>query len=85
MLNIPVSEIVLNQPRVRALVGQGKAARVAQHVRMGFDGQACAPAIVADHHPGGLTAERAAPFAEKERVGLRLHPGAVGQPCLDRA
>ena len=84
MLNIPMPQIVLNQPRIRALVGQGKAAGMAQHVGMGFDGQACQPAIVADHQPGRLAAERAAPLADKESVGVRLHPGAVGQPCLDR-
>jgi hypothetical protein len=37
MWNIPVSQIVLNQSRVRALVSEGKAARVAEHVRVGFN------------------------------------------------
>jgi len=55
MLNIAVAKIVLDQPRVGALVGQGKAAGVAEHVRVGFDGQACPSAIiVADHHPDRL-------------------------------
>ena len=35
MLNVAVSEVILNEPRVRALVGQGEAASVAQHMRMG--------------------------------------------------
>ena len=35
---IPMPEIVLNQPRIRALVGQGEAARVAEHVGMGGQG-----------------------------------------------
>ena len=39
VLNVPVSKIVLNEPRIRALVGQGEAASVAQHVRMGKQGQ----------------------------------------------
>jgi hypothetical protein len=34
VLNIPVSEIILNEPRVCTLVGQGEAASVAQHVGM---------------------------------------------------
>ena len=38
VLNIPMSQIVLNQPRVRALVGQGEAAGMAQHVRVGLNG-----------------------------------------------
>jgi hypothetical protein len=35
VLNVPVSEIVLNEPLVCALVGKGKAVSVAEHVRMG--------------------------------------------------
>jgi hypothetical protein len=34
-----VSEIVLNEHRIRALVGQSEAASVAQHMRMGKQGQ----------------------------------------------
>jgi len=41
VLNVPVSEIVLNEPRVRALIGKGEAASVAQHVRMGEQWQGC--------------------------------------------
>jgi hypothetical protein len=40
-------QIVLNQPRICTLVGQGEAAGMAQHVRMGCDGQTCQAAIVA--------------------------------------
>jgi L-fuconolactonase len=40
VLNVPVSEVILNEPRIRALVGQSEAASVAQHVRMGEDGRA---------------------------------------------
>jgi hypothetical protein len=32
-------EVILNEPCIRALVGQGEAASVAQHVRMGTKGQ----------------------------------------------
>ena len=39
VLNVPVSKIVLNQPRIRALVGQGEAASMAEHMRMGGQGQ----------------------------------------------
>jgi hypothetical protein len=42
VLNVPVSEIVLNEPRIRALVGQGEAASVAQHMRMGEQGREAA-------------------------------------------
>ena len=32
VLNIAMSEVILNEPRISALVGQGEAASVAQHV-----------------------------------------------------
>ena len=35
VLNIPVSKIILNEPGVRALIGERDAACVAQRVRMG--------------------------------------------------
>src|SRR2546421_12024776 len=73
VLNIPVPQVVLDQPCIGALVGQGEAARVAQHVRMRVHGQACALAIGADRQPGGLTAERASPLTDKERVRLWFH------------
>ena len=39
VLNVPVAQIVLNQSRVRALIRKGEAASVAEHVRMGGQGQ----------------------------------------------
>ena len=39
VLNIPVPQIALYQPRVCPLVGQSKAARMAQHVRVSLNGQ----------------------------------------------
>jgi hypothetical protein len=35
VLNVPVAEIILNEPCIRALVGKREAASVAEHVRMG--------------------------------------------------
>jgi hypothetical protein len=34
VLNVSVSQVILNQPRIGALVGQGKATRVAQPGRV---------------------------------------------------
>jgi hypothetical protein len=46
MLNLPVFEVILNQPCIRALVVEGEAAGVAQHVRMGSKGQGrCGAAV----------------------------------------
>ena len=39
VLDIAVSEIVLNEPCIRALVGQSEAVRLAQHVEMSEQGQ----------------------------------------------
>src|SRR5215471_1388195 len=82
MWNIPVPEIILNEPRICALIGQSKATRMAQHVRVRVKGQLCQPAIIADHHPGGFTAQRATSLADKERIRLRLHLRACSQPYL---
>jgi len=84
VLHVPVADVVLNQPCVRALVGEGEAARVAEHVRMSLNGETCALAIRADRNPCGLAAEQVAPFTEKKSVGLQLHCSTLGQPCLDR-
>jgi len=78
-----MSQVILDQPRIGTLVGQGKAARMAQHVRVRLDGQACAFAIGANRQPGGLPAKRATPFTDKERIGLGFHPRPFRQPGLD--
>src|SRR2546422_9606509 len=82
VLNVPVSQVVLNQPRVGALVGQGNAARMAQYVRVCINGQTCTSAIITDHEPYGLPAEWAASLTEQERVALWLHlrPLAASSP-----
>ena len=84
VLNVPVAYQVLNEPCVCALIGESEAASVAQHVRMGGQGQACALAIGTDGNPCRLTAERAASFTDKKGVRLRFHLRLDRQPCLDR-
>ena len=37
--DVAMPEIVLNEPRIRALVGQGEAASVADHLRVSTKGQ----------------------------------------------
>jgi len=79
-----MAEIVLKQPRVRALVSESKTARMVEHVGVRVHGQACAFPIAADHEPYGFPTERAASFTEKERLGLRFHSRPFRQPSLDR-
>jgi hypothetical protein len=61
-------QIILNEPRIRALVGEGEATRVTQHVRVRLHGQTCALAIGAEHHPGSLLAERAMPLTNNSKT-----------------
>jgi hypothetical protein len=42
VLNIPVPEVVLNEPRIGSLVGQREAASMAQHVGWAEKGRAAA-------------------------------------------
>jgi len=46
VLDVAVPEVILNEPRIGALVGQGEAASMAQHVRVGAKGQGCCAAIL---------------------------------------
>jgi hypothetical protein len=43
--NVSVSEKILNEPRVGSLIGEGEAASVAQHVRVGNQGQGSGDAV----------------------------------------
>ncbi len=84
VLNVPVSKIVLNEPRIRALVGEGEAAGVAQHVRVGKQGQGSGLAVRLQKQIDGGSVQWSPLLADKERLAGRLHPGAFNQPGLDR-
>jgi hypothetical protein len=45
VLDAAVSKVILNEPRIRALVSQGEAASVAQHVGMGAQRQGSGDAV----------------------------------------
>jgi hypothetical protein len=40
VLDVAVTQIILDQPGIRALIGQGEAAAVAEHMRVSTQGQA---------------------------------------------
>ena len=84
VLDVAVAEVVLDQPGVRALVGQGVAAGVAQHVRVGGQGQPGPLAAPAHRQPRGLAAQGAAPLADEKGVRRGLHRLPRLQPRLDR-
>ena len=45
VLDVAVSEIILNEPRISTLIGQGKAASVAEHVGMSEQGEGSGGAV----------------------------------------
>jgi hypothetical protein len=85
VLNVPMPEIVLNEPRIGSLVGKSKAAGVAQHVGMGEQRQGGGLAVCPQKQIDGRAVQRLAPLADKERLHARanLPPGAVFQPGAD--
>jgi hypothetical protein len=81
MPNIAMPKIVLNEPCVRALVGQGEAAGVAELVRMRGQFESGQVAIFADRKPGGAPVEGLALLAHKKRPAGRFHARAFRKPC----
>ena len=82
VLNVPVSEVILNEPRIRALVGQSEAASVAQHVGMGEQGQGSGGAVCPQEEIDRRTVQRLPLLADKQCSdgGGRFHPGAFFEP-----
>ncbi len=76
-------QIVLDEPGIRALIGQSEAAGMAEHVRMGGQGEPGPFAIAADGGPDGAAIERRAAFADEEGLPRRGHRRPFFQPCLD--
>lgn len=64
MLRCP--EIILNEPGIRALVGQGEAAGVAQHVRMSEKGQGGRTAVSLQEKMHRRPMQRLAAFTDKK-------------------
>jgi hypothetical protein len=84
VLDVAVAEVVLNEPRVRALVGQREAASVPQHVRVSIERESGQLAVGADRQPRGPAVQGRAPVADKKGSALGLQPGPFGKPCLER-
>ena len=78
-------KVILDQPRVRALVGQGEAASVAELVRTRRQVEASRVAVFSDRKPGGAPVEGLTLLAHKKRPAGRFHAGAFGKPGLDDA
>ncbi len=80
-----MTQIVLNKPGIRALIGQGEAAGMAEHVGMGGQGQIGHFAITADSGPDRLAGQRRAALANEEGFPRRVHRRPLFQPRLDEA
>ena len=84
VLDVAVAEIVLNEPGVGSLIGQGETTGVAKHVRMGGKRQSGNLSILFDRQPGGFPTQWLASVAQEKIVRLRLHLRADCQPGPDR-
>jgi hypothetical protein len=71
-----VSEVILNEPRIRALVGQGEAASVAEHVGVRERGQRSGGAVFSQSQVDGRAVQRLPLLADEKCPAGRLHPGA---------
>ena len=80
VLDVPMPQIILNEPRIRVLIGKGEPASVAQHVGMGEQGQGCGGAVFSQGEVHGGSVQRLPLLTHKERLAGRLHPGAFFQP-----
>ncbi len=79
-------QIILDEPRVRALIRQGIATSMAQHVRVRRNRQPSPLRQPPQNSPHRLTAERLPTLAQKEMLCRlrRLEFPPPCQPCLDR-
>ena len=82
MLNIPVPQVVLDQPGIRPPVGQRIATGMAQHVRVRLHQELRLLAVAAQHHPHRAPVDRRSAIRHKERVATWRHPGSNRQPGL---
>src|ERR1700738_4344929 len=80
VLDVPMSEVILNEPSIRALIGQGEAASVAQHVGMGEQGQGSGGAVFSQDQVNCRAVQRLALLALKERIDCRFASGTCFPP-----
>ena len=84
VLNVAMAEVILNEPGIRALISQGEAAGMAEHVGVRGQGQPGQFPIMADGRPDGFAVERPAPFTDKKIIPRRFHSFPFFEPCLDQ-
>jgi hypothetical protein len=76
VLNIPVSQIILNEPGIRALAGQREAAPMPEHVGMSREGEGGNLAVVLEGHIDGRAVQGFAPLADEKAFAAWFEPGA---------
>ncbi len=82
MLNVAVPEIVLDQPGVRAQVGESKAAGMAQHVGMNGNGELGLLDVLVQQQVDGRAVQGLAPLTEEELPPWGFQAQALHQPSL---
>jgi hypothetical protein len=78
VLNVAVPEIVLNEAGIRALVGEGKAACMAQHLGMNGNGELGLLAVLVQHQVDGRAVQGLALLTEEERPPCGKNDRPVG-------
>src|SRR5262249_24474351 len=71
VLDISVSQIILNQAGIRALIGQSKAAAMAQHMRASMQRQGSRCAVFSEQQIDSRAVQRLALAADKECFHVR--------------
>ena len=85
LLNIAMSQVILNESGVRSLIGKGKSAAVPEHMRMSAQGQGSRAVLLQQQIDRGAV-QRPALLADKECLhrGRSFHAGPLLQPGGDR-
>jgi len=83
VLYVPMSQDILNQSRVRALVGKLRSRSVAQHEWMGAQRQGCGGAVFPQGQIDGGSVQRFSLLTDEKCFTGRFHPGAFCQPYAD--
>jgi hypothetical protein len=79
-----MAEVILNQPRVGALIGERLPAGVAQHMRMSENREATGNAVLFQKQIHSRSVQGFALLADEKRLSVRLQAAPFLEPDADR-